>query len=272
MEYLEQIKEMVIKYAPNVLGAILTLVIGFWLTSFLAGKFRKLMEKRDVDESLVPFLSSIISIGLKVLVLLSAASMFGIKVTSFVAILSAIAFAVGLALQGNLSHMASGIVILLFKYYKVGDFITVNGNTGTVKEIQIFNTLLVTLDNHMIIVPNGNILSNSIENFSSFDTRQMIMTFGIGYNDSIDEAYKVLHNIADTHEAILQDKGVNIFVSELADSSVNFSFRAWVSSDDYWPSMRAITERVKKDFDAAGIGIPFPQMDVHIKKEEEPKG
>ncbi len=266
MEYLEEIKLMVIKYAPNVLGALLTLIIGFWLSSFLSRKFKKVLAKRDVDASLIPFLTSIISVGLKALVLLSAASMFGIQVTSFVAILSALAFAIGLALQGNLSHMAAGIVILLFKYYKVGDFIEVNGESGTVKEIQIFNTLLVTLDNHLVIVPNGTILSGAIENFSAFDERQMLMTFGIGYDDDIDKAKEVLQNIADAHEPILHDKGIMIFVSELADSSVNLAFRAWVKSEDYWSSMRAITETVKKEFDKHDIGIPFPQMDLHLKK------
>ena len=152
MEYLDDIKLMVIKYAPSVLGALITLVIGFWLAGFFSKKIRKTMEKKEVDASLVPFFTSLVSIGIKILVLLSAASMFGIEVTSFVAIFSALAFAVGLALQGNLSHMAAGIVILFFKYYKVGDFITVGGHSGTVKEIQIFNTLLTTLDNHLIII------------------------------------------------------------------------------------------------------------------------
>lgn len=267
-EALVKVKLMAIEYAPKVAGALITLVIGFWLASFLAGKIKKLLEKRDVDESLIPFFSSIVSIGLKILVLLSAASMFGIAVTSFVAIFSAMAFAIGLALQGNLSHFASGVMILFFKYYEVGDFVEISGESGTVKEIQIFNTILVTLDNHMVIVPNGEVLSGAIKNYSAFDTRQMIMTFGIGYDDDIDKAKAVLQRIGDNHEPILKDEGVNIFVSELADSSVNFGFRAWVKSEDYWPSMREITETVKKEFDKEGIGIPFPQMDVHVHKEE----
>lgn len=268
-EVLVKIKLMAIEYAPKVAGAIITLVIGFWLAAFLAGKVKKLLKRREVDESLVPFFATLVSVGLKILVLLSAASMFGIAVTSFVAIFSAMAFAIGLALQGNLSHFASGVMILFFKYYEIGDFIEVAGNKGTVKEIQIFNTILVTIDNHMVIVPNGEVLSGAIKNYSAFDTRQMIMTFGIGYDDDIDKAKSVLQRIADNHGPILKDQDITIFVSELADSSVNFGFRAWVKSEDYWTSMRQITETVKKEFDKEGIGIPFPQMDVHLHKEEQ---
>ncbi|MCB0700441.1 MAG: mechanosensitive ion channel [Chitinophagales bacterium] len=267
MKYLEEVKMMTLKYAPSVAGALITLIIGFWLSGFLARRVRKILTKREVDESLVPFLSSMVGVGIKVLVLLSAASMFGIQVTSFVAIFSAMAFAIGLALQGNLSHLAAGVVILIFKYYKVGDFITVGGQSGTVKEIQIFNTLLVTVDNHLVIIPNGSILSGSIENFSAFDTRQLVMTFGIGYDDDIDAAKALLRKIAEENTSVLNDKDITIFVGELADNSVNFGFRVWVKSEDYWPTMREITETVKKEFDKAGIGIPFPQMDIHLHKK-----
>ncbi len=268
MNYLEEGKMLVIKYAPSLLGALVTLVVGFWLAGFLAKKIRKLLEKREVDASLTPFITSMVGIAIKVLVLLSAASMFGIEVTSFVAILSALAFAVGLALQGNLSHMAAGIVILLFKYYKVGDFIVTQGYSGTVKEIQIFNTILTTLDNRVVIIPNGGILSGPIENLSTNDERKVPMTFGIGYSDDIDKAKEVIQKVVDSCAEIDKTKPVDIFVSELADSSVNFAVRPWCKTEDYWTVYRYMTEHIKKEFDKAGLGIPFPQMDVHLHKTE----
>lgn len=268
MNYLEEVKVMVISYAPSVLGAIVTLVVGFWLSGFLAGKARKTMQKRNVDSSLIPFLSSLISIAIKILVLLSAASMFGIEVTSFVAIFSALAFAIGLALQGNLSHMAAGIIILLFRYYKVGDFIVTQGYSGTVKEIQIFNTILTTLDNRVIIIPNGGILSGPIENLSANSDRKVPMTFGIGYDDDIDKAKEVIKMVVDKCPEIDHEKDVDIFVSELADSSVNFAVRPWCKTEDYWTVYKYMQENIKKEFDKAGLGIPFPQMDIHMHKTE----
>lgn len=266
MNYLEDVNSMIVKYAPSVLGAIITLVIGFWLAGFMSGKIRKTMEKRSVDASLIPFITSLVNIAIKILVLLSAASMFGIEVTSFVAIFSALAFAVGLALQGNLSHMAAGIVILLFKYYKVGDFIVSQGYSGTVREIQIFNTILTTLDNRVIIIPNGSILSGPIENLSTNSERKVPMTFGIGYDDDIDKAKEVIKKVVEGCEQIDHSKEVDIFVSELADSSVNFAVRPWCKTEDYWTVYKYMQEHIKKEFDKAGIGIPFPQMDVHVHK------
>lgn len=266
MENLDEIKLMVLSYAPKVLGAILTLVIGFWLASFLANKVRTIMKKREVDESLAPFLTSLVSIAVKVLVLLSTASMFGIEVTSFVAILSALAFAVGLALQGNLSNMAAGIVILLFKYYKVGDFIETQGHSGTVKEIQIFNTLLTTVDNKLIIVPNGGILSEPIVNVTANPERKVLMTFGIGYDDDIDKAKDVIMRVLKSHSKVDTSKDIDLFVAELADSSVNISVRPWCKTGDYWDIYRYMQENIKKEFDKENIGIPYPQMDIHLDK------
>lgn len=268
MKYLEEIKLMVIEYAPSVLGALVTIVVGFWLSGFIAGKVRKTMEKREVDVSLAPFLTSMVGITIKVLVLLSAASMFGIEVTSFVAILSALAFAIGLALQGNLSHMAAGIVILLFKYYKVGDFIVTQGYAGTVKEIQIFNTMLTTVDNRLIIVPNGGILSNPIENITAHEERKIPMTFGIGYDDDIDHAKEVIMRVLNKHDKVDKTKDIDLYVGELADSSVNIVVRPWCKTEDYWGIYRYMQENVKKEFDKEGIGIPYPQMDVHVHKQK----
>lgn len=266
MKYLDEVKLMVIEYAPSVLGALLVLIIGFWLAGFISSKIRRVMEKREIDASLTPFIVSVANIGLKILVVLSAASMFGVEVTSFVAIFSALAFAIGLAMQGNLSHMAAGIVILLFKYFKVGDFIVTQGYSGTVKEIQIFNTILTTLDNRVIIIPNGSILSGPMENLSTNPERKVPMTFGISYSDDIDKARTVIKQVTDSCKEIIHEKEVDILVKELGDSSVNFAVRPWCKTEDYWTVYMYMNEHIKKEFDKAGIGIPFPQMDVHMHK------
>lgn len=262
---IEQVTELVVSYAPKVVGAIITLIVGFWIAGFLSNLVKRKLGKLKVDESLIPFLSSVLGIGLKLLVLLSAASMFGIEVTSFVAIFGALAFAIGMALQGNLSHMAAGILILFFKPFKVGDFIVTQGYSGTVKEIQIFNTILTTLDNRVIIIPNGSITSGPIENLSANDKRKVPMTFGIGYPDNIDKAREVIQNVANSCPQIDHEMPVDIFVSELADSSVNFAVRPWCKTEDYWTVYFYMHENIKKEFDKSGVGIPFPQMDVHMK-------
>ncbi len=266
-KYVDQIIDMVIKYAPLALGAVLTIIIGFWFASFAAKNIKKTLAKRGTDETLVPFLTSLVSILIKVLVIFSAAAMFGFEVTSFVAILGAVGFAVGMALQGNLSHLASGILILFFKPFKVGDFIVTQGYSGSVKEIQIFNTILTTLDNRIIIIPNGTITGGPIENLTANPTRKVPMTFGIGYSDDIDKARKVIQTVCDTCPHIDHTQSVDIIVTELADSSVNFSVRPWTKTEDYWTVYAYMHEEIKKAFDRENIGIPFPQMDVHISKE-----
>lgn len=263
-QYLQQFTELAITYAPRVLGALLTLIIGFWLSGIVSKRIKKNFEKRHIDPSLSPFITSMIGIGIKVLVLLSVASMFGIEVTSFVAIFGALAFAVGMALQGNLSHFASGIMILFLKPFKVGDFIVTNGYSGTVKEIQIFNTLLTTLDNRIIIIPNSNITSNPLENLTANDMRKVPLKFGISYGDDIDKARTVIEEVVNNCTLIDHSQAVDIFVSELADSSVNFVVRPWCKTEDFWSVHFYMHENIKKAFDLAGIGIPFPQMDVHV--------
>lgn len=256
--------DLIYSYAPKVVGAILTLVIGFWIASLITRKFKKTLGKRDVDKSLIPFLTSVVGITLKLLVLLSAASMFGVAVTSFIAIFSALAFAVGLALQGNLSHMAAGVLILFFKPFRVGDFIVSNGYSGTVKEIQIFNTIITTLDNRIIIIPNGAVASNPLENLTANPSRKVPMTFGISYTADIDQARTVIQKVADSCDKIDHSQPVDILISELGDSSVNFAVRPWCKTEDYWTVYFYMHENIKKAFDQEKIGIPFPQRDVHV--------
>lgn len=263
---MDSISNLLIEYAPKVFGAILTLIIGFWVAGKISRIFKKTLTKREIDPTIVPFLGSMVSITLKILVVLSAASMFGLQVTSFIAIFSAVAFAIGLALQGTLGHLASGVLLLIFKPYKVGDFIIAQSYSGTVKEIQLFNTILTTLDNRIIIIPNGAITSGPIENLTEPGERVLDLTYGIGYTDDIDNARKVLQSVVHACPGFLKEKDANILVKNLGDSSVDFAVRFWVKVDDYWSAFFFMQEEVKKAFDREGVNIPFPQMDVHVKQ------
>ncbi len=265
---LEQIQAFLATYALKAIGAIITLIIGFWVIGYLTRLIKKGMEKRHIEVSLRSFLGSIVGIGLKALLILSVASMFGVEVTSFIAIFSALAFAVGLALQGNLANFASGVIILIFKFYKVGDFIEAQGHSGTVKEIQIFHTVLLALDNRIIIIPNGAMTSGPIQNYTAQGERRHDLTVGIGYDDDIDKAKQIITQVVENLPDIEHELGYDIFVKGLGDSSVNFAVRFVAKNDFFWPAYKLFWEQIKKEFDKNGIGIPFPQMDVHLKKEE----
>jgi small conductance mechanosensitive channel len=262
--YIDTAVKLVINYAPQALLAIVTLIIGLWIIKFVIKGIKKGLEKSKVDESLKKFLASLISTLLKILLFISVASMIGIQTTSFVAIMGAAGLAVGLALQGSLANFAGGVLILLFKPFKVGDFIDTGGHAGSVSAIHIFNTILKTPDNKTIIIPNGELSSGSITNFSTEATRRVDMTFGIGYGDDLKKAKDVLGSLINNDSRVLKDPAPTIAVSELADSSVNFVVRAWVNTADYWGLFFDMQERVKLEFDKQGISIPFPQRDIHI--------
>ena len=264
---LDTLGETITSYLPQVAGALLTLIIGLWIIGWITRMVKNLMQKRGIDETVRPFLASLINVGLKIMLLLSVAGIFGVETTSFVAIFGAMAFAIGMALQGSLGHFASGVMLLIFKPYKVGDLVDLSGNVGVVEEIQVFNTILLTPDNKKIIIPNGVVTSNVIKNISGQGEIRVDMTYGIGYPDNIDAAKKVFQEVADSCPQVLKDKPVDIFVSELADSSVNFVVRPWAKSEHYWDVYFYVHENVKKRLDAANIGIPYPQMDVHMIKE-----
>lgn len=263
---IETVKEIILKFGPKLIGAIAVLIIGLWVIKILTKSFSKLLEKRDVDASLRPFFKSMVGILLKVLLVISVLGMLGIEMTSFIAILGAAGLAVGMALSGTLQNFAGGVMILIFKPYEVGDFINAQGHTGTVHSIQIFNTILKTLDNKTIIIPNGQLSNSSMTNFSTEPTRRVDWTFGIGYGDDTDKTKEVLRKMLEADERVLKDKDVFVGLSELADSSVNFAVRAWVKSEDYWPLYFDINEKVYKTFDKEGLNIPYPQMDVHLHK------
>lgn len=265
-EWLDQAIGMIMAYAPKVVLAIITLVVGLWLINrFIAGLDRRLGAK---DPTLNKFLCGLVGVLLKVLLLISVASMVGIATTSFIAIVGAAGLAVGLALQGSLANFAGGVLILIFKPFKVGDVIEAQGYLGSVVEIQILYTVVNTFDNRRIVIPNGSLSNASLTNLSAYDTRRCDMTFGIGYGDDIDKAKAVCMRLIEEDERALADPEPLVVVGGLGDSSVNLTVRAWTKSADLWPFFWDMQERVKKAFDAEGISIPFPQRDVHMYKAD----
>jgi len=261
---MERFSQMVTEYAPKVVGAILTLIIGFWIAGMVARAVKKLLVRNGVDETVTPFLGSLVSTGLKIMTLIAAAGIFGVETTSFVAIFGALAFAIGMALQGSLGHFASGVLLLTFKPYKVGDLVDVGGgNVGSVKEIGIFNTTLATLDNKRIIVPNGVVTSNVMTNISGQGEVGVELSYGIGYDDDIDKAKELILKVGKECPYILDSPAQGVVVSELGDSAVVLATRPFVKSENYWDAYFYMQENVKKTFDKEGVSFPFPQMDVH---------
>ncbi|WP_028864607.1 mechanosensitive ion channel family protein [Psychromonas aquimarina] len=256
----------VLEYGPKLIAAAAVWVIGIWVIKILISTLNKIMDKSKVDISLKPFLSSLSAILLKVMLGITVLSMLSIEMTSFVAILAAAGLAVGMALSGTLQNFAGGVMILIFKPFKVGDVIQAQGHTGCVNQIQIFNTILKTPDNKTIILPNGGLSTGSMVNYSTEETRRVDWTIGVGYGDDLDKARAVIKQLCDADQRILKDPDVLIAVSALADSSVNFTVRAWVKAPDYWAVFFDMNENVYKSFPKEGLNIPYPQMDVHIHK------
>ena len=260
----DNIVEILGSYAFSLVMALLIFIIGKWAVNKIVTLLGKVLRKvKGMDETLIKFLENIVYYALMIVVLLTALGKLGVETTSFLAILGAAGLAIGLALKDSLGNFASGVMIIMFKPFKVGDVVTAAGVTGSVSEVGIFNSVFTTPDNQKIIIPNGAITSGSITNINANDTRRVDLVVGIGYEDDIKKTKEVLNNIVSSHEKILIDKGITIAVSELADSSVNFVVRAWVKTPDYWDVKFALTETIKLRFDAEGISIPFPQQDVH---------
>ncbi len=265
-ELLDQALALVMTYSPKVVLAIITLVVGMWLINKLVGVLdAKLGQK---DPTLNRFLCGLVAVVLKILLLISVASMVGIATTSFIAIIGAAGLAVGLALQGSLANFAGGVLILIFKPFKVGDVIDAQGYLGSVREISILYTIVDTFDNRRIVIPNGQLANASLTNLSAYETRRCDMTFGIGYADDIDKAKDICKRLIEEDERSLKDPKPLIVVGALGENSVDLTVRAWTRSADLWPYYWDMQERVKKAFDAEGISIPFPQRDVHLYKAE----
>jgi small conductance mechanosensitive channel len=263
----EKIVDWAWSYAPNILGAILIFLIGRWIAKALTGVLRRLMTARNVEATLTGFLGSLAYFVLLTMVVIAAIGRLGVNTTSFVAILGAATLALGLALQGTLGDVASGVMLILFRPFRVGDFVETAGGTGVVEEIGIFTTHMKTADNKAIIVPNGSITGGTVTNYSAKDTRRVDLVFGIGYGDDLRRAKTTLQELCDADERVLKDPAVTIAVGELGESSVNLLCRPWVKSADYWAVYWDLQEQVKLTFDERGISIPFPQRDVHLFQE-----
>jgi small conductance mechanosensitive channel len=251
-------------YGVKVIAAIAIFVIGNWVSKIFRRVVNNVMEKRNVDPTLGSFVASLTYYTLIVFVVLAALSQLGIQTTSFIAIIGAAGLAIGLALQGSLANFAAGFLMIIFRPFKVGDYIEGGGTAGTVEQIQIFTTQLKTPDNKTVIVPNASMTSGNIVNYSTKGTRRVDMVFGISYDDDIDKAKKILQEIIAEDKRVLKDPEPLIALAELADSSVNFYVRPWTTAADYWGFLFDTTEKVKKRFDAEGISIPYPQRDIHV--------
>ena len=259
-----KIEEFAWDYGPKVLAALITLLVGWIIARIVRGILRRILRRAHVDETLVSFLGNLSYMLLMTFVVVATVGKFGVNTDSFVAIIAAAGLAIGFALQGSLSNFAAGVMIILFRPFKAGDFIEGGGTTGVVEQILVFNTVLRTPDNKTIIVPNAGMTGSNIVNYSAKATRRVDMLFGIGYDDDIKQAKAVLEKILADHELVLSDPAPQVVVAALADSSVNFNVRPWAKTEDYWTVYSDVTEAVKLEFDKQGISIPFPQQDVHM--------
>ena len=267
-QILNFMKTQGVDLAINVAIAVVIFYVGKLAVGLLVRGMRKVMQRQEVDKTLETFVSNLVRMVLMVVVIIAAIGQVGIQTTSFIAIFGAAGLAVGLALQGSLSNFASGVLIVMFRPYKVGDFVEAAGIAGVVEQVQILTTVLRTGDNKQIIVPNGQIMDSIITNYSAKDTRRVDMVVGVSYEDDLDKVRATIDELIAADERILSDPAPTVAVSELADSSVNFVVRPWVKSADYWGVMFDLTEAIKKRFDKEGISFPFPQQDVHLYKAE----
>jgi len=265
---IETITYWVTTYSVKIIAAILIFFIGKWLAGKLSRLITKLLEKNKVDVTLVNFLESIIYYTLLVVVMIAVAGQLGINTTSFLTIVGAAGLAIALALKDSLANFASGVMLIMFRPFRVGDFVNTGGVSGTVVSIDLFNTILNTPDNQKVIVPNSAITSNVITNVTANDTRRVDLVIGIGYDDDIKKTKEVLQKVLQEEDRILDTPEANIAVSELADSSVNFVVRPWVKTSDYWGVYFGLTEKIKIAFDKEGISIPYPQQDVHMFNQQ----
>ena len=262
-QFLEQSLPLLLAYAPKLLLALATLLIGLWLIRRFLGWIDTRLSTRT-DPSLHRFALSLTSIGLKILLLISVASLIGIPTTSFIAVLGAAGLAIGLALQGSLSNFAGGVLILMFKPFRVGDAIEAGGHSGVVREIQIFHTILTTFDNRRVVIPNAQLSNNSLVNINIEPTRRVDMKFSISHGDDIVKAKGILTSLLQADTRVLQDPAPTVALSELGENSLNFVVRAWVKTPDYWPVFFNMQEQVKQHFDAENITLPHPQRTIRL--------
>lgn len=265
----QDISGTLVRIGTKLAIAVIVIIIGFWLAKMAAKGIRKVLTARDTDKSLITFMSSLVTIGIKALTLITAMTQLGVEMTSFVAILGAAGLAIGLAFSGTLSNFAGGVMILIFKPFKIDDFIVTQGEEGFVKEILIFNTILRTRDNKIIILANGAVANGTVVNHTKSDKRRVDWTFGIAYGDDLKVAKELISKFAQEDDMILKDPENQFFIGldSLGDSSVNIAVKAWTNTENYWDVFFKMNERVYNEFGAAGLSIPFPQMDVHMAKD-----
>ena len=254
-------------YGMQVLAAIIILVVGLWLAQKVRGLFKTTLEKKEIDATLVGFLSSLLYGALVIFVVIAAISKLGVQTTSFIAVVGAAGLAVGLALQGSLSNFASGVLLIIFKPFIAGNFVKIGGELGSVVQVGLLSTELKSPDNIKIIMPNSQVMVGSITNFSAHDTRRVDMVIGVSYSDDLSKVMDVLQDLISKDERVLEEPAPFIGVSELADSSINFVVRPWTKSSDFWQFKCDFQKVVKERFDVEGISIPFPQRDLHVYQE-----
>lgn len=266
---LDAVSEFVAFYGLKILAAIAIFYVGKFAARWLSRLTEKIMKVKDVDLTLQNFVAALVYYAVLAFSIIAALGQLGIQTASFVAVVGAAGLAVGLALQGSLANFAAGVLILIFRPFKIGDYIEAAGQAGVVEKIMVFTTELLTTDNKKVIIPNSSVTGGPIMNYSAKDTRRVDLVMGISYEDDIDRAKSIMHEVVTADSRVLKDPAPTIAVSELADSSVNFVVRPWVATGDYWDAYFGLTEAIKKRFDAEGISIPYPQRDVHLNQVDK---
>lgn len=267
-ETLQHVVTMMTEYGLSVVGALVILLIGWSLAKWAESMTRKALSRSSrIDLTLTGFLSSLVKYLVLVFTIIAVLNQFGVQTASLIAVLGAAGLAIGLAMQGTLSNIAAGVMLLVFRPFRIGDYVEVSGQSGTVDSINLFVTELTTPDNKQIIVPNSNIWGQSVVNYSYHSTRRLDLEIGISYGDDIDQATRIVNEILDAESRARKDPEPMIAVGNLGASSVDLTIRVWVDAADYWPLKFDLTKRLKQTFDAKGIGIPFPQMDVHVHRQ-----
>jgi len=268
-EYVTLAREWLASSGPNILFALAILVLGRWLAKWVTYLIRKGLVTSGMDQTLIRFLDKLLYYTLLVAVIIAAADQLGIKTTSFLAILGAAGLAVGLALKDSLSNFASGVMLILFRPFRVGDAVTAAGVSGTVEQIDIFNTVIFTWDNQKVIVPNSKVTGDIITNINANSTRRIDLVFGISYDDNVQEAKSILQDLVEADSRVLADPAPKVALAEFADSSINIVCRPWVNTADYWDVRFDLMDRVKQRFDERNITIPYPQRDVHLIQQTD---
>ena len=266
MDLIEQARMLATTWGLKVIGAVALLIIGVIAAKMIRGMVRKTLERANVDKTLAPFISKLVYYLTLAAILVAVMAAFGVETTSFVAVLGAAGFAVGLAMQGTLSNFSAGVMLLVFRPFQVGDFVEVGGTAGSVEEIGVFSTTLNTPDNVRIVAPNSTVYGTTIKNFAANDTRRNDLVIGVSYDDDLGQAADVIRRVIDADSRVLKDPEPLIAVAELADSSVNFVVRPWCKKEDYWGLRFDLLRQLKEQLETAGCSIPYPQSDVHLQQ------